>query len=100
MEVGNFQFHRRAFAAFNQLADAEQGQVLELLASLAGIPAPEWPAAQSKKLPGEQAFFLLHVNDNLRVIVRASEGQPPEVMDIVRRQRLESFARGGTKAIN
>jgi hypothetical protein len=33
------------------------------------------------------------VNDSLRVIVWAADGHKPEVMDIVRHETLESFAK-------
>jgi hypothetical protein len=95
MEVGSYKFHRRAFTALNQLAGDEQAQVLETLAALADTPAAQWPA-QAKRLPGDQPLYLVPVNDSLRVIVRAADGQEPEVMDIVRHETLESF----TKAAN
>jgi hypothetical protein len=95
MEVRSYKFHRRAFTALNQLAGDEQAQLLETLAALADTPAAQWPA-HAKKLPGEQPLYLVPVNDSLRVIVRAGDGQEPEVMDIVRHETLESF----TKAAN
>jgi hypothetical protein len=91
MEVGSYKFHRRAFTALNQLAGDEQAQVLETLAALVDTPAAQWPAAQAKRLPGEQPLYLVRVNDSLRIIVRAADGQEPEVMDIVRHETLESF---------
>ncbi len=95
MEVGSYKFHRRALAALNQLAADEQAEVLKGLAALAETPAAQWPVAQAKKLPGDQTLYLVRVNDSLRTIVRAADGQEPEVMDIVRRETLQSF----TKAI-
>jgi len=91
MEVGSYKFHRRALAAFNQLAGDEQAQVLGTLAALAGTPAARWPAAQAKRLRAEQPLYLVRVNDSLRVIVREADGQEPEVMDVVRHETLESF---------
>jgi hypothetical protein len=93
MEVGSYKFHRRAFTALNQLADDEQAQVLESLAELADRPAAEWPAARARRLPGDQPLYLVRVNDSLRAIVRAADGQGPDVMDIVRHETLESFAK-------
>ncbi len=93
MEVGSYCFHRRALAAFHQLADEEQAQVLEGLASLVDVPAIQWTAAQAKRLPGDQSLYLVRINDSLRMIVRAVEGQKPEVMDMVRHETLESFTK-------
>jgi hypothetical protein len=91
MEVGSYKFHRRALAALNQLAGDEQAQVLEALAALVDTPAARWPVAQAKRLPGDQSLYLVPVNDSLRAIVRAADGQEPEVMDVVRHETLESF---------
>ena len=93
MEVGNCKFHRRAFTALNQLAAEEQAQVLETLAGLVDTPAAQWPAEQAKRLPGEPPLYLVRIDDSLRAIVSAADGQEPEVMDIVRRETLESFAK-------
>ncbi len=93
MEVGSYKFHRRAFAALNQLAADEQAQVLDTLAALVDTPATHWRAAEVQRLPGDQPLYLVRVNDSLRVIVRAADGQEPEVMDIVRHETLKSFTK-------
>jgi len=93
MEVGSYKFHRRASAALNQLADNEQAQVLEALATLVDTPAAQWPAARVKRLPGDQPLYLVRVNDSLRALVQVVAGQEPEVMDLVRHETLEFFAK-------
>jgi hypothetical protein len=93
MEVGSRKFHRRAFMALNQLDADEQAQVLETLAGLVDVSPVQWPAPQAKRLPGEPPLYLVRVNDSLRAIVQAADGQEPEVMDIVRRETLEFFAK-------
>ena len=93
MEVGSYKFHRRAFMALNQLAAEEQAHVLEALTGLVDAPAAQWPVAQAKRLPGEPPLYLVRIDDSLRAIVSAPDGQEPEVMDIVRRETLESFAK-------
>jgi hypothetical protein len=93
MEVSSYKFHRRAAEALNQLAGDEQAQVRETLAALLGTPVAQWPAAQVKRLPGDQSLYLVRVNESLRAFVRAAAGQEPEVMDIVRHETLESFAK-------
>jgi hypothetical protein len=99
MEVGNYKFDYRAFTAFNQLATKEQAQVLETLATLADTPVAQWPATQAKRLPGNQHLYLVRVNDSLRVIVGLPDGQKPEVMDIVRRETLESFSKAAADSL-
>jgi hypothetical protein len=93
MEVGSYKFHRRAFTALNQLGADEQAQVLETLAGLVDTPVVRWSAVQAKALPGEPPLYLVPVNDSLRLIVRAADGQEPEVMDLVRHETLEAFTR-------
>jgi hypothetical protein len=97
MEDGRYKIHRRALSALNQLAGDEQAQVLERLAALVDTPASRWPGALAKKLPGDQSLYLVRVNDSLRAIVRAVEGQQPEVMDFVLHETLQSFTPGASK---
>jgi hypothetical protein len=97
MEVGSYQWHRRASAALNQLADDERTQVLQRLASLEDTPAARWPADLATRLSGSQLLYLVRINDSLRAIVRAVEGQLPEVMDVVRHETLEFFAKGAAR---
>jgi len=98
MEVGNYKFHRRAFMALNQLPADEQAKVLETLARLFDSPADQWPAAQAKRLSGEPPLYLVRIDDSLRAIVSSAEGQEPEVMDIVRRETLEFFAKSAANS--
>ena len=44
MDIGHFQFHRRALAAFNELSAEDQAQVCERLARLADVPPGRWPS--------------------------------------------------------
>ena len=93
MAVSSYRFHRRAFTALHQLTANEQAQVLEELVGLVETPAAQWPPAQAKRLPGEPPLYLVRIDDSLRAIVSAPEGQEPEVMDLVRRETLEFFAK-------
>src|SRR4051794_6348881 len=98
MVVGNYRFHRRAFAALNELTADEQAQVLEKLASLVGVPVAGWPAAAAKGVPGEPPLYLVPVNDSLRLFIQADEGQEPEVVDIARQETLKAFAEANGSA--
>jgi len=97
MQLGSYKFHRRAFTALHQLPAEEQAQVLETLAALTDAPAAVWPADQAKRLPGSQPLYLVRVNDSLRAIVRAADGQEPEVMDVVRHETLETFTKAAAR---
>jgi hypothetical protein len=97
MEVGTYKFHRRALMAFHALTDDEQAQVLEALAPLVDTPVPQWAALQVKKLTGDQSLYLVRVNHSLRAIVRAADGQEPEVMDLVPQETLDLFAKAAAK---
>lgn len=38
-------------------------------------------------------LYLISVDESLRLLIAAPEGQAPEVVDIVRHETLEEFAR-------
>ena len=98
MEIGNFKMHRRARMAFQQLEADEQARVRERLMSFGDAPAAQWPAALAWRLRGEQPRYLVPVDDSLRLIVGADDGQPPEVLDIVRQETLDFMAQADAKA--
>jgi hypothetical protein len=95
MEVDKYRFHRRAMMAFHQLSSAEQAQLLERLTYLLALPFDTWSASGIEKLVSGASLYLLRVNDSLRVIFRSAEGQPVEVLDVVRHETLELFAAAG-----
>jgi hypothetical protein len=95
MEVGKYTLHRRAVIALHQLPDAEQMEVRERLATLVAIPPAEWSSSGVQKLASDPSLYLLRVNASLRVILRAGDGQRPEILDVVRHETLESFATTG-----
>jgi hypothetical protein len=96
MEIGRFKFHRRASTAFNELSSGDQARVLESVAPLAGTPLQQWPPRMVKKLRSDPDLYLLRIDDSLRAIVRAPEGIDPEILDLVRHETLESFAKAGS----
>ncbi len=90
MESGKYTLHRRAMMTLQQLPEDEQAAVRERLATLGDVPS-----AGIKKIAADQPLYLLRINDNLRVILRAVAGQPPEILEVVRQETLESFAGTG-----
>jgi hypothetical protein len=93
MAVDTYKLHRRVVMALHELSDDEKARVLDQVAWLVETPLAEWPAAVARKIPGEPSFYLVHVDDSLRLIVRAIAGQPPEILDIVRRETLGYFTK-------
>jgi hypothetical protein len=87
-----YKLHRRALMALNQLPEAEQTQLRERLAVLLEIPLTQWPAAWVNQVHRDQPLYVLRVTDSLRAIIKAEDGKPLELMDIVRHETLEFFA--------
>ena len=92
MENGKYRFHRRASATFRELPVEEQSQTLERLAELSSIPVRDWTPELARRISGEESLYLVKVNDSLRLMVQADDGEVPVVMDIVRRELLQFFA--------
>ena len=99
MAFSTYKVHRRALMVLNQLSDAEQRRLQERLTVLFEIPVAQWPAVWVKRLEGDQPLYLVRIDDTLRVLIQVEEEQQPELMDIVRQERLESFARAGANAV-
>lgn len=96
--VDNYRFHRRAKQMFHQLEPEEQAQMRERLLSLVNTPATQWPAAITRRLPGDQSLYLVRINDSLRAFVQVVEGQQPEVVDIAAQEMLDFMAQAAAKA--
>lgn len=97
MAVSTYTFHRRALMALQQLPDAEQNQVRERLTVLFEIPVEQWPAVWAKRLQEDPPLYLVRISDDLRAFVQVEDGRIPEVVDIVRRETLEAFAKAAEK---
>jgi hypothetical protein len=83
----------RVVIAFDQLTDSEKVAVLAALQALGrnGSQALS-PAAGALRLDGLEPLYVLRPAPDVRMIVRAVEGTPIEVMDIVRPAALRNFA--------
>jgi hypothetical protein len=91
--TNKYKLHRRALMALNQLPEAEQTQLRERLAVLLEIPLAQWPKAWVNRLYADQPLYVMRISDSLRAIIQAEDGQQPELMDVVARETLESFAK-------
>jgi hypothetical protein len=90
---GKYTLHRRALIVLGQLDPKEKAQALAALDRLADTPRDQWAPRRAKLFNPEKSFYLVRANPSLRLIVRATDGEPPEVMDVVRQETLDEFAR-------
>lgn len=83
----------RVVIAFDQLSEGEQAAVLAALQVLERDGAQALsPAAGVLRLRGPEPLYMLRPAPDVRVMVRAGEGTPLEVLDIVRPAALRNFA--------
>jgi len=93
MEIGRFGVHRRASTVLGQLSDAERARVLKRLVALSDVPPSKWQARVVKRVDVATPLYLIRVDKSLRVLIAAPEGRAPEVVDIVRHETLQQFAK-------
>jgi hypothetical protein len=98
MAVNTYNMHRRARSGFYELSPDEQRQVEDKLQALTNLPPWQWPGAKAISLPDTPPDYLVPVNDSLRLIVRAEEGKPLELLDIIRQETIDLFARAAVQA--
>lgn len=85
--------HRRARDVYYQLDPDEQKRIQKKQKALAGLPPARWPGARDLSTPDSYPDYLVPVDNSLRFIIQAKEGQSPEVIDIVRQERLDAFVK-------
>jgi hypothetical protein len=93
MENGRFTLHHRVVSALSVLAPAEQKAIRAKLSKLAEVPLKHWPRWGATRISAEEPLYMARVDDSLRIILRAGEGEPPEAQDIVRHETLQWFRR-------
>ena len=98
MEDARYKLHWRALLALNALSPLEQARVRDRLAAIVDLPAERWPAQGLPRLAADEPLYLLRVDDSLRVILRATPGAAPEILDVVRHETLERFRTAGDPA--
>ncbi len=59
--------------------------------------AIQWPEDLVRRLPGGPPRYLVRIDDSLRAIVEADEGQPLAVQDIVRQEALDFMAEAAAR---
>lgn len=93
MAPATLKMHRRARNVYHQLDLDEQVQVQEKLQALVGLSPAQWPGATDFSTPNSYPDYLVPIDNSLRFIIQAKEGQEPEVIDIIRQERLDAFAK-------
>jgi hypothetical protein len=93
MKIGRFNLHRRAFFTLSELSPADQAAVRDRLDELAGLPPREWAASELKLPHEDRPIYLVRIDDSLRAFIAVSANGEPEILDIVRRETLETFAK-------
>ena len=89
----NYTLHWIARDTFLALNPDEQAQVRDKLQALTEIPPWQWPDARIISPPGAPPDYLVPVNESLRLVVRATPGQPIEVGDFLRQETIDSFTK-------
>ncbi len=92
MDHSGFGFHRRAFMALGGLSEAEPAAVLERLEALSERNPRDWQARVVRRAGIAAPLYMIRIDDSLRVLIAAPEGQAPEVVHIVRYETLQQFA--------
>jgi hypothetical protein len=84
-------FHRRASPVFDTLPAADRNAILRAVAPLRGIARDQWPSAGARPLRGVSQAFVVHVGEDLDVIVAQTEDKGVEIEDIIRPSALKQF---------
>jgi hypothetical protein len=91
MNNRRFLVHRSALLAFNVLTQSERCALEAAVAPLRDLPEKRWSKAGATPLESAEPLYFVRVDDSLRAIVRPTEGDQPEVVEIVRHETLERF---------
>ena len=91
MNTEGYKINRRALSGLTGLPPEEDEMASRKLAELRPLPPSEWPEHGAPRFGRDDPLYLALIGDSLRIILRAEEGQPPEIVDFVRRETLEYF---------
>ena len=89
--IGRCDFHRRAYFALESLPPEERSELLGKLNEIVALPVTEWPPHRVARFAGDEALYLLRVNESLRAILHAEQGGDVQVLDLVRHDTLRTF---------
>ena len=92
MENGKIDIHRRANTAIFALAPEDRELVLRAIKSMGELSPDRWPRNAVHKLSATEATYVLRVNQVIRVLFRLTAEHTVEILDVVLRDTLESFA--------
>jgi hypothetical protein len=86
-----FSINHQAFMGYTLLTSEEQAAVRAAIEPLIDRPEQEWPAQGAIRLEYPQPVYFLKVDPSLRAYVQPTPEGRPELLDLVRRERLEFF---------
>lgn len=93
MVSNGYRWHRLAIDKFYQLQPEDQARVRARLDALALMPASQWPEGTVRPLPADGSLSLIHLDHSLRAIAEIGDDHLGEVLDIVRQETLDAFAK-------
>ncbi len=85
-------FHKRAIVALDALSIEEKNSVLKSINYLSIVGIEPALGENLQKFHIDEPLYLLRVTPSLRVILRVSEQNEIEILDIVMKERLQLFA--------
>ena len=74
-----------------EIVFVDDGSTDATLAKLAEVSLRQWPRQGVVRISPDEPLYMVPVDDSLRVILRAGEGEQPEAQDIVRHETLQWF---------
>lgn len=98
MESNGYRWHRLARMKWYGLTPEDQTRVERFLDALSQVPVSQWPEGTVRPLPADHALSLIHIDHSLRAIAETADDHLGEVLDIVRQETLDAFARDLAKA--
>jgi len=87
-----FNLHRLAWFKLRSFSDKERETISSSIERLVDLPADQWETTGAKQFAWDEPLFLVRVGRGWRAIVRANPEGPPEVLDIVHKDTLKTFA--------
>ena len=84
-----FAINHRASSGYTTLTPEERAAIQAAIDPLVDRPEEEWTAHGAIRLGSPEPLYLLKIDASLRAIVQPTPGGRPELLDLVRHERLE-----------
>jgi hypothetical protein len=80
-----------AWISFSTLPDPEREHIMVMLSELAAHPPERWPEREVLRLSSEPPLYMVHANDELRVVFRREEGGELTIGHIFLQEMLDRY---------